>query len=168
MSMEQQTTDPTRYRFPGLWSPSHTDHVANLEKALVEQEDRLQAVEKERPNRPEIVCICGSSRFCDLAAVHAWNFEKMGKLALSMHLLPDWYWQATNKVGHDHGAEQEGVAHILDELHLRKIDLCDSVFVVNKGGYIGERTRIEIDYATSKGKRIEYLEPHAVDEKWRQ
>jgi hypothetical protein len=108
--------------------------------------------------RPKIVCICGSSRFCDIAAVQAWNFEKMGCIALSMHLLPQWCWESTKKVGHDHGAEQEGVAHILDELHLRKIDMADFVFVINQDGYIGERTRIEIQYAEKLGKRVEYLE----------
>jgi len=106
--------------------------------------------------KPKIVCICGSSRFCDIAAVHAWNFEKMGEIALSMHLLPQWYWESTNKVGRDHGAEQEGVAHILDELHLLKIEMSDRVFVVNEGGYIGERTAIEIAYAQKLGKPISY------------
>lgn len=106
--------------------------------------------------KPRIVCICGSSRFCDLAAVWAWEFEKQGEIALSMHLLPQWYWENTGKVGHSHGAEQEGVAHVLDELHLRKIDMADRVFVVNQGGYIGERTRIEIEYAKKLGKPITY------------
>lgn len=106
--------------------------------------------------RPKIVCICGSSRFCDKAAVWAWEFEKQGELALSMHLLPQWYWELTGKVGEGHGAEQEGVAHILDELHLIKIDMADRVFVVNEGGYIGERTSIEIEYAKKLGKPISY------------
>ena len=46
----------------------------------------------------------------------------------------------------------------LDELHLRKIDLADSIFVLNVGGYIGESTRREINYAIAQGKRVEYLE----------
>ena len=36
MDLTEQTTDATRYRFPGLYSPSHHEHIANLEKALVE------------------------------------------------------------------------------------------------------------------------------------
>jgi hypothetical protein len=58
-----------------------------------------------------------------------------------------------------HGAEQEGVKHILDELHKRKIDLSDEVFILNVGGYIGESTRSELEYAQQIGKTIKYLEP---------
>lgn len=47
---------------------------------------------------------------------------------------------------------------LLDELHKRKIDLADRVLIVNVGGYIGESTRGEIEYATSRGKRVDYLE----------
>lgn len=108
--------------------------------------------------RPIIVCICGSSRFADIAAVKAWELEKQGILALGMHLLPKWYWEQTAKVGDGHGAEQEGVAHILDELHLRKIEMADEVFIVNYEGYIGERTAIEIGYAKKLNKPVKYME----------
>ncbi len=46
----------------------------------------------------------------------------------------------------------------LDELHKRKIDLADEVLVLNVGGYIGESTRSEIDYARSLNMPIRYLE----------
>lgn len=36
--------------------------------------------------------------------------------------------------------------------------MADSIYVINVGGYIGESTRSEIDYATSHGKKVEYLE----------
>jgi hypothetical protein len=49
----------------------------------------------------------------------------------------------------------------LDDLHKRKIDLADEVFVLNKDGYIGSSTRSEIDYATKFKKPIRYLEPIA-------
>ena len=44
-------------------------------------------------------------------------------------------------------------------MHKRKIDMADEIFVVNVGGYIGESTRSEIDYATANGKPVRYLEP---------
>ena len=47
----------------------------------------------------------------------------------------------------------------LDELHKRKIDLCDEVYVLNVGGYIGDSTRSEIEYAEAHGKRVRYREP---------
>jgi hypothetical protein len=46
----------------------------------------------------------------------------------------------------------------LDELHKRKIDLADEVLVLNVGGYIGESTRSEIDYAQEHGKPLRFLE----------
>ncbi|WP_409338349.1 hypothetical protein [Cytobacillus kochii] len=46
--------------------------------------------------------------------------------------------------------------HMLQELHLRKIDLSDAIYVINEDEYIGESTRKEIQYAKSKGKEIYY------------
>ena len=48
---------------------------------------------------------------------------------------------------------------MIDDMHLRKIDLADEIFVINVGGYIGESTKWEIAYATKTGKKINYLEP---------
>ncbi|NYE95798.1 hypothetical protein FHU41_002048 [Psychromicrobium silvestre] len=55
---------------------------------------------------------------------------------------------------HDSSVKQK-----LDALHLEKIDLADSVFVVNPGGYIGDSTRAEIAYAREHGKAIRFLHP---------
>jgi hypothetical protein len=44
----------------------------------------------------------------------------------------------------------------LDELHLRKIDMAHIVIVVNPGGYIGDSTRQEIQYALRVGKPVFY------------
>lgn len=51
----------------------------------------------------------------------------------------------------------------LDDLHKRKIDLADEIFVVNVGGYVGDSTKSEIDYANKMGKTIRWLEP---DKAW--
>ncbi len=102
--------------------------------------------------KPEIVCICGSSRYTGMMAVQAWEFAKQGIIALSCYLLPEWY-----NAHDDHQAEAEGVAEILDKLHLRKIDMADRVFIMNCEDYIGERTAIEIKYAEDHGKPIEYF-----------
>ena len=47
---------------------------------------------------------------------------------------------------------------MLDDMHKRKIDMADSIFVINVGGYIGESTRSEIEYAKAQGKEVRYLE----------
>ena len=36
--------------------------------------------------------------------------------------------------------------------------MADSIYVINVGGYIGESTRSEIEYAKQSGKSIAYLE----------
>ena len=47
---------------------------------------------------------------------------------------------------------------MLDEMHRQKIDMSDEIYVINLGGYIGESTKSEIEYAKIKGKKISYLE----------
>ena len=47
----------------------------------------------------------------------------------------------------------------LDELHKRKINMSNAVFVINKDGYIGSSTESEIYYARTHSKEIVYLEP---------
>ena len=46
-------------------------------------------------------------------------------------------------------------------MHKRKIDMADGIFAINVGGYIGESTRSEIEYARRTGKDVAYLEPPA-------
>jgi len=52
----------------------------------------------------------------------------------------------------------EGTKEMLDDMHKRKIDMADEIFVINVGGYIGTSTRSEIEYAKSQGKIVTYLE----------
>ena len=47
---------------------------------------------------------------------------------------------------------------MLDDMHKRKIDMADEIFVITVGCYIGDSTRSEIDYAIEHGKKIRYLE----------
>ena len=52
----------------------------------------------------------------------------------------------------------EGMKEMLDDMHKRKIDMADEIFVINIGGYIVSSTRSEIEYATATGKTVKYLE----------
>ena len=47
---------------------------------------------------------------------------------------------------------------MLDDMHKRKIDMADEIFVISKDGYIGDSTKSEIEYAKEHGKKIRYLE----------
>ena len=47
---------------------------------------------------------------------------------------------------------------MLDDMHKRKIDMADEIFVINVGGYIGSSTKSEIEYAKANGREVRYLE----------
>ena len=105
-------------------------------------------------DKTKIITCCGSSKFVDIMAVCSWLLERDEKaIVMGLHLLPRWY---PNCPDH-HLAEHEGVAHEMDALHLKKIDISDEIFVVNFEDYIGESTKREIEYAISKNKEIRWF-----------
>lgn len=101
---------------------------------------------------PKMVCYCGSLRVA-LEAFKKAEYEAVVKGEIA--LLPCCMFVDIQR---EYGAESD-YKQKADDLHKRKIDLCDEVFVLNVGGYIGESTRSEIDYAVSIGKPVKYLEP---------
>lgn len=100
---------------------------------------------------PQIVCLCGSTRFMDAFHAAGWQLTLDGHIVLTVGVC---------KHAEDHGGEALGqdVADRLDVLHFRKIDLSDRVLVLNVDGYIGDSTRREIEYAESVYVPITYLE----------
>ena len=142
----------TSYLVNDLWR-----EVNGLKKAL-----QIHADAKQK--KPVVICLCGSTRFADHHAVMRRELEKEGAIVLMINYLPAWYATAQGWTGNDHFGEKAGLKEHLDELHLRKIDLADRVMVINIGGYIGDSTRREIEYAKSTGKVVEYLEdPQELD-----
>ena len=99
---------------------------------------------------PLVVCLCGSTRFHEAFQQANYDLTLAGKIVLSIGC------NTKSDAGLGITDEQK-IA--LDELHKRKIDLADEVLVLNVGGYIGESTRSEIEYATNCGKPVRYLEP---------
>lgn len=101
---------------------------------------------------PTIVCLCGSTRFVD--TFNEWRKRSTleGKIVLSIELV------LPQLEREDPQHNNYKVKQALDELHLRKIDLADEVMILNVGGYIGESTRNELNYAKKLGKQIIYLE----------
>ena len=59
----------------------------------------------------------------------------------------------------DEDVWKPGTKEMLDDMHKRKIDMADEIYVINVGGYIGSSTRNEINYAKKTGKLVRYLEP---------
>lgn len=104
--------------------------------------------------RPKIICLCGSTRFKDAFDEANYQETMNGNIVLSV----GFFIHATgNKHGESIGATLEQKI-ALDELHKRKIDLADEIFVMNVGGYIGSSTRSEIEYAEAHNKSVRYLE----------
>jgi hypothetical protein len=105
---------------------------------------------------PKIICLCGSTRFTKQMLIKQWELTKQGYIVLSWCALPDDYFKTEDK---NHIGDQEGVKALVDEIHKRKIDLADEVLILNIGGYIGESTRSELEYAKTHNKVIKFLEP---------
>jgi nucleoside 2-deoxyribosyltransferase len=99
--------------------------------------------------RPRVVVLCGSTRFAD-EFIRAQREETLaGRIVLSVGLF-----------GHQEALDMGGpVKQMLDQLHLRKIDLADEVYVLNRAGYVGPSTAREIAYACARGKPVRYLVP---------
>ena len=61
--------------------------------------------------------------------------------------------------GHSDQIEMtEETKDMLDDMHKRKIDMADEIFVINKNGYIGSSTKSEIQYAIDLRKPVKYME----------
>ena len=98
----------------------------------------------------KIVTLCGSTRFKEQFLEAQKRLTLEGSIVIRVGLF-----------GHsgDDDVWKPGVKEMLDDMHLRKIDLADEIFVINVGGYIGESTKREIAYAEKTGKTVNYLEP---------
>ena len=96
-----------------------------------------------------VITLCGSTRFKEQFIEAQKRLTLEGNIVISVGLF-----------GHSGDDEvwSEGTKEMLDDMHKRKIDMADSIYVINVGGYIGESTRSEIEYAESIGKEILYLE----------
>jgi hypothetical protein len=98
----------------------------------------------------KIITLCGSTRFRDEFIEEQKRLTLEGYIVISVGLF-----------GHSGDDEVwwDKTKEMLDDMHKRKIDLADEIFVINKNGYIGSSTRSEIEYAIKTNKPVVYLEP---------
>ncbi len=103
-----------------------------------------------------VITLCGSTRFKNDFMEVQKRLTLEGNIVISVGLF-----------GHSGDSEvwenmDEGTLtktkEMLDDMHKRKIDMADEIFVINVGGYIADSTRSEIDYAIKRGKKVRYLE----------
>ncbi|MBP7402047.1 MAG: hypothetical protein KBA30_05465 [Clostridia bacterium] len=97
----------------------------------------------------KVITLCGSTRFKDAFLEAQKRLTLEGNIVISVGLF-----------GHsgDDAVWTEGTKDMLDDMHKRKIDMADEIFVINVGGYVGSSTRSEIGYAEATGKAVRYLE----------
>ena len=97
----------------------------------------------------KVITLCGSTRFRDAF------MEVQKRLTLERNIVI-----SVGLFGHtgDDEVWKPGTKEMLDDMHKRKIDMADEIYVINVGGYIGESTRSEIEYAHKTGKAVRFLE----------
>lgn len=105
--------------------------------------------------KPRIVCLCGSTRFSQAFQDANFNETLAGNIVLTIGCDMKSDNELFEKMS---DSELTEVKEKLDRLHFAKIDLADEVLVLNVGGYIGQSTRREMDYAQSLGKHVRFLE----------
>lgn len=104
----------------------------------------------------KVITLCGSTKFKDEYLREQKRLTLEGHIVISVGLF-----------GHSGDTEvweemsEDTITKtklMLDDMHKRKIDMADEIFVINVGGYIGESTKSEIEYAMQTGKHVRYLE----------
>ena len=104
----------------------------------------------------KVITLCGSTRFKDEFLSMQKKLTLEGNIVISVGLFGH---SGDNEVWEnmDEGTLTK-TKEMLDDMHKAKIDMADEIFVINVGGYIGESTRSEIEYALLRKKRVKYLE----------
>jgi hypothetical protein len=98
--------------------------------------------------KPRIVTLCGSTKFREAFEAANRRLTLEGVIVLSVGCF-----------GHCGDPLSLHQKTELDALHFRKIEMSDSIFVLNVNGYIGESTTNEIAYAFSLGKGVDFYQP---------
>ncbi len=95
----------------------------------------------------KIITLCGSTKFKDEYIAVQKRLTLEGNIVISVGLF-----------GHSGDSEAliEETKKMLDDMHKRKIDLADEIFVINPNGYIGKSTKSEIEYAKRNNKGVTY------------
>jgi hypothetical protein len=127
------------------------DQVEHLKTQLARTVSRIGAW--TAPDRPTVVCLCGSTRFMEQMTEANVQLTAAGVVVLAPgcdmkqpHLL----WEDPDQA--------EALKARLDLLHRHKIALADEIVVVSDTtGYVGDSTRAEIDLAHHLGKPVRYL-----------
>ena len=104
----------------------------------------------------KVITLCGSTRFKEAFMEAQKRLTLEGNIVISVGLFGH---SGDNEVWE--GMSEDTLTKtkmMLDDMHKRKIDMADEIYVINVGGYIGDSTKSEIEYAIGNGKKVNYLE----------
>ena len=97
----------------------------------------------------KVITLCGSTKFKDDFLRESKRLSLEGNIVISVGFFD---------YSGDDEIWKEGIKEMLDDMHKRKIDMADEIFVINKNGYIGSSTKSEIEYAIKTNKKVNYME----------
>ena len=104
----------------------------------------------------KVITLCGSTRFKEQFMEAQKRLTLEGNIVISVglfgHAGDQEVWD-----GMDEGTLSK-TKEMLDDMHKRKIDMADEIYVINVDGYIGDSTRSEIQYAEAHGKPVRYYQ----------
>ena len=104
----------------------------------------------------KVITLCGSTRFKDEFMKAQKDLTLKGNIVISVGLFDH---SGDNEVWENMSEDTlTKTKEMLDDMHKRKIDMADEIFVINVGGYIGDSTKLEIEYAIKSGKKVNYVE----------
>ena len=104
----------------------------------------------------KVITLCGSTRFKDEFMKAQKDLTLAGNIVINVGLFGH---SGDNEVWEnmDEGTLTK-TKEMFDDMHKRKIDMADEIYVINVGGYIGSSTKSEIEYAMASGKVVRFLE----------
>lgn len=108
-----------------------------------------------------VITLCGSTRFKDAFMEAQKRLTLEGNIIISVGLFGH---SGDNEVWE--GMDEDTLTQtkvMLDDMHKRKIDMADEIYVINVDGYIGDSTKSEIAYALKHGKPVRYLETDGIE-----
>lgn len=101
----------------------------------------------------KVITLCGSTKFKDEFIKAQKELTLQGNIVISLGLF--------GHAGEFENMDENTLAktkEMLGDMHKRRIDMADEIFVINVGGYIGSSTKSEIEYALATNKKVNYLE----------
>ncbi|MFE7061773.1 DUF4406 domain-containing protein [Sutcliffiella sp. NPDC057660] len=94
----------------------------------------------------KIITLCGSTKFKKQFREAEASLTLQGHIVISLGFFEQ-------SEGIKITMEQE---KLFEDMHYKKIDMSDEIFVIDVDGYIGKSTNKEIEYAQKTGKLIQY------------